>query len=390
MRRIWTIMALLTVVLLVIPASAGLAQTDQADDSPALILFTSYPSQVIGVGESPTIKLTLRATGQAQTAQLAMKEMPEGWTATFRGGSTLIKSVYVGPEEDATVNLKLDPPPNAASMAYHFVVQARGEHLTAELPLELSIQEKLPPRLALDVDLPTQRGKPSSTFRYSVTLKNEGDENLDVNLMSEAPAGWEVTFKSGGQEVVSLPLETNQSKSLSVEAKPYLEIATGSYPLVIQAQGDSAQASLALMAEVVGESSLTVTAPDGRLSGKVYAGKETPLKVVVRNTGSAPARAIELSASEPTGWSVEFDPAQIGEIPAGDQVEVTAKIRPSDKALAGDYMLTVRARPEGGSNDSAEFRITVLTSTLWGIVGVALIAIAVGVVALAVLRFGRR
>jgi len=133
-----------------------------------------------------------------------------------------------------------------------------------------------------------------------------------------------------------------------------------------------------------------VTAPDGRLSGTAYAGSESPLKVIIRNTGSAPARAITLSSSEPAGWSVEFVPKEIDEIPAGQQAEVTAKIRPSDKALAGDYMVTVRAQPTDGTTKSADFRITVLTSTLWGVVGIVLIAVAVGVVAVAVLRFGRR
>jgi len=50
----------------------------------------------------------------------------------------------------------------------------------------------------------------------------------------------------------------------------------------------------------------------------------------------------------------------------------------------------VRARPEQGSTESVDLRITVLTSTLWGVVGIVLIAVAVGVVGLAVMRFGRR
>jgi uncharacterized membrane protein len=53
-------------------------------------------------------------------------------------------------------------------------------------------------------------------------------------------------------------------------------------------------------------------------------------------------------------------------------------------------MVTVSARPEDGNSESADFRITVLTSTLWGVAGVALIAVAVVVVGLAVARFGRR
>jgi uncharacterized membrane protein len=65
-------------------------------------------------------------------------------------------------------------------------------------------------------------------------------------------------------------------------------------------------------------------------------------------------------------------------------------IKPAEKAVAGDYEITVRARPEAGSSESTDFRITVRTSTVWGIVGVAIIAVAVFIVGLAVTRFGRR
>jgi uncharacterized membrane protein len=121
-----------------------------------------------------------------------------------------------------------------------------------------------------------------------------------------------------------------------------------------------------------------------------YAGRETPLKILLVNNGTSTARAIELSASGTTGWIIEFEPKIVNELPANQQIEVTAKVRPSDKAVAGDYMLTMRAQPAEGPAQSTEFRITVLTSTLWGVVGIVLIAIAVGVVALAVFRFGRR
>jgi len=53
-------------------------------------------------------------------------------------------------------------------------------------------------------------------------------------------------------------------------------------------------------------------------------------------------------------------------------------------------MVTLRANADDGASDSVEIRMTVVTSTLWGVVGVALIAVALGVVMLAVSRFGRR
>jgi len=132
-----------------------------------------------------------------------------------------------------------------------------------------------------------------------------------------------------------------------------------------------------------------VTAPEGRLSGRAYAGSTEPLKVIVKNEGSAPARNVSLSSSPPSGWEVTFEPDRIDEIPPRGEKEVTARVRPSARAIAGDYMVTITASATEGSA-SADFRITVLTRTLWGIVGVVLIAAALVVVGQAVSRYGRR
>ena len=51
--------------------------------------------------------------------------------------------------------------------------------------------------------------------------------------------------------------------------------------------------------------------------------------------------------------------------------------------------MTVRASG-GGISESVQFRVTVQTSTLWGIVGVGVIAVAALILVLAVLRYGRR
>jgi uncharacterized membrane protein len=113
-------------------------------------------------------------------------------------------------------------------------------------------------------------------------------------------------------------------------------------------------------------------------------------QIALVNSGTAPLRGIELTSSEPSGWSISFDQAQIAEIPAGQPVDMTARIKPPEKAIAGDYVVTINARPINSKVETAEFRITVRTSTLWGVAGIGLIALAVGVIGLAVVRFGRR
>lgn len=397
MRRIWTISLFLSSLLLLAAYSGVPAFAQGGGDPPTTIasqgflLFTPYPAQEVAIGENATIDLTLRTSVSPQTVWLEAQDLPEGWTATFKGGSRVIEAAYVDQENDTKVNLRLDPPKDVAAGTYKLTVIGRGDNgQQVKLPLELIVKDKLPPSLDFSVDLPTLRGGPDTTFRYNVTLKNEGDAELSVNLVAETSSDFQTDFKLSGQDVTNIPIAANESKHLSIEVKAFSDIPAGDYPINILAQGGEVQAETTLTAEVTGQAQLSVTAPDGRLSAQAYVGKMTPLKIVVQNNGSASARNIALSANQPSGWKVEFDPKQITEVPAGKQVEVTANVQPADQAIAGDYVVTVQARPEGSSTKSADFRITVLTSTLWGVVGVGLIAVAVVVVGLAVSRFGRR
>jgi uncharacterized membrane protein len=72
-----------------------------------------------------------------------------------------------------------------------------------------------------------------------------------------------------------------------------------------------------------------------------------------------------------------------------EKKEVQVLVTPADKAIAGDYVASFRATARGESS-AADFRITVTTSTLWGLVGVGIIAVALLVLLGAVARFGRR
>ena len=79
----------------------------------------------------------------------------------------------------------------------------------------------------------------------------------------------------------------------------------------------------------------------------------------------------------------------VAEVPANGEAKVNALITPNAKAIAGDYVVSLRASGEGVS-ESATYRVTVTTSTLWGVTGVGVVAVALLVLFGAVGRFGRR
>lgn len=389
--RAFRIISLLVILALiaVVGAAPALAQENQRD----LFFYTRYPAQEATVGDVVTVKLTLGTDTTPQIVRLGMREAPSGWNVTFRGDGRVIQAAYVEPNNNATFDLRIEPPSDVKAGSYRMVAVATGVNQEVALPIELTLKAKTvnPAGLAFKVDLPTLRGSPSTTFRYNVTLKNESSEEVSVSLLAEAPRGFQVDFKLSGQSITSVPFGPNESKNLSVEVRALnTDVPAGTYEIGILARGGDLQATARLVADITGQPQLLLTTPDGRLSGEARIGEKTDVKLIVRNTGSAPARNIELSASPPVGWTVEFEPKQIPELANGQLVEVTAKVQPSNQAIAGDYLVTFTARPAEAAVATSEFRFTVLTSTIWGLVGIALIAVAVVGVGVAVMRFGRR
>lgn len=370
------------------PVSPVLAQ----DEIPAaaLSISTNYPSMVIGIGETVTFNLSVRSP-VPQTVDLEVVDLPKGWTAEFRGDGRIIQAVYVG-EQPAQVELRVTTPETVSAGTYTLTAVARGQATRAEFPIELTVKDKVPAQLSFEAEFPTLRGGSDAPFNFSTNLKNDGDEDITVSLLADAPREFAVTFESSGKDITNLPtdIQSGASERIEISVEPLTALPIGKYPITVLAQGEEVETTLVLTAEVTGQPQLTITTPDERLSGNAYVGRSTPVKLLLRNAGNSSAAGVNLSASSPAGWTVTLDPEQVIEVPAGGEVEVTAHVRPAEKAIAGDYMITFRAQPSQGAAKSADFRVTVRTSTLWGIVGIALIAVAVAIVGMAVMRFGRR
>ncbi len=68
---------------------------------------------------------------------------------------------------------------------------------------------------------------------------------------------------------------------------------------------------------------------------------------------------------------------------------MVAEIKPAKDSVAGDYPLTVTASA-GSSSQAVDMRYRVTTSSWLGVLGVVVIVGALGILALAFRRFGRR
>lgn len=380
---------LLSAALMALTAISPLAQAQFE----GLTLSTPYPSQVIPPGSPVSLPIEVASYSlPPQVVRLEVVQAPQGWQINFVGDGRVVSAVYLGPDDSQSLTLKVEPPPDTVLGDYDILLRASAAGAIAELPIRLTVGESFPPQLNLATELPMLRGSATSSFTYRARLENDSDQDLLVSLTAEAPQGFDIIFKqsAGAQEFTSLAIEAGRTQNINIEVRPPRDLVAGQYPILVTAQAEQAVAQLQLTVEITGRPELTLTTQDGRLSGRVYSGQSTSLRIIVSNTGTAEAHNIRLESTPPSRWNVSFVPEGIASLMPQSQAEVTVNIRPADQAVAGDYMLTVRAVPENGTRSSAEFRITLLTSTAWGVVGLVLIAAALGVVALAVARFGRR
>jgi uncharacterized membrane protein len=339
-----------------------------------------------------TFDLKVRNYGLSpQRVDLSVTRKPEGWAHVFVGGGGVVEAVFAEPEEAADVQLWLEPPADIEAGSYTILVRASGEGSSYTLPLTVKTGQNVPQRLSLDPELPSVRGTPDSDFTYKVSLKNNSASEVMVNLDARAPKGFQVTFTQqyGDKELSTLPLDAGASKDIKVKIAPPQGVSEGTYEAQIMANTESAKAAAKLSMEVEGQPELAITGPGGRLSGSAVAGQEKTFTLTVENTGTAPAKNVEFRSRSPRNWNVEFEPTEVSEIPAGETQEVKATVTPSSEAITGDYNVTFRAKSDMG-NTSEKFRVTVRTSTLWGIVAVLIIAAAAVVLVFAVRRFGRR
>jgi uncharacterized membrane protein len=394
MRRLIAV-SLLMLAAGLLSMTAGVA----ADKAPGgagitgIFLTTPYPAMTVRVGETATIDMSLRNYRlPPQQMALSVSQVAPGWKATILGGGQPVGSAIVTPDSEDALQLRLEPPANAAPGDYRFLVEARGGTGDLQLPIALTVGKELPAKLKLTTSLPALRGTASTSFKFTVTAANDSGRAATIDFNATAPKNFQVSFTEayGTQQITSLPIEAGKSKDIDATVALPPDTAAGDYRLTLHAKSEAASADLPLSITVVGQPRLSLSGEGGRLSADAYAGQPSALTIVVRNNGSEAAQNITLDASAPEDWKTRFEPKELVELAAGKSQSVQLTLTPSPRAIAGDYQTTVTADSAGGQSDSENFRITVLTSTLWGMVGIGVIAVALLVVVFAVARFGRR
>lgn len=385
-------------IALLIAACALLMSTTlsaQAADStpPGIALTSDYPSLTLQAGNTSNINLSLRNHDTpAERFALSLTDVPHGWTATLLGGGQPVASAMPSANDTLSLQLRLVIPKQADSSAMHtLVVHADSPLRRLSLPIEITLADELPPKLSIQTDLPQLTGSTKTSFDYQLTIKNDSGQDALASLAAQAPQYFDASFTEGygSQQISAVPIKAGESKNVKLHIRPPAMAQPGIHPITVTVASNGATATADLKLELTGQAQISLSGRDGLMSATAQIQETSSVPLELHNSGTVTAQDIQLDGTAPSGWKLEFEPARIDAIAPDKTVEVQARITPSAQSLAGDYMVSLHARSQGQSADG-DLRISVTTSSLWGVSGAILIAIALLILIGAVARYGRR
>ncbi|GIO84403.1 hypothetical protein J25TS5_13350 [Paenibacillus faecis] len=352
----------------------------------ALELYTPYLEWSAAPGETVSYSIDLINRGSSTaSAGLSLETKAKDWKYTLTAGGRDISRIAVKPGETQNFNLELEVPLQVNKGRYSFTLKADD----SSLPLIVNVSEQGTFKTELTVDQANMEGHSDSTFTYSAVLRNRTTKKQTYALQAQAEAGWDVRFKADSNSVTSVEVEPNAEKSITIEIKPPENVQAGSFKIPIAASSGETTANAELEAVVTGTYEMQFTTKNNLLSTDIRAGGERRMDFVVQNTGSADLEDLSFSSNAPTGWEVSFEPSTITSVAPGESKQVQAIIKSSDKALAGDYVVSLNASSSGKSA-AADLRVTVKSSVLWGWIGVLIILAVIAGIYYLFRKFGRR
>jgi len=283
----------------------------------------------------------------------------------------------------------------------HSVAQALPD--TGKQPVLMSLNQASlgTEKITLTCQYPAISSYAGSYFSYTIDLLYTGGKEQRVfDLQAKVPDGFNYSITpsyGSSSQIESIRLDPSKTypDSLSVTVSPnsWQAAQPGEYPITVSASSGDIKASIDLKAIVTAKYDLTLKTSTGLLNTNATSGDDNYLTISVVNTGTADLEKIEFSSktSSPSGWSITFDPKQIDLLPVGDTREVQVDIKPAKKSISGDYLVTISAQPQAkNAFGSFDLRVTVLTPTIWGWVGVAIVVLVIAGLAYMFMRFGRR
>ncbi len=267
------------------------------------------------------------------------------------------------------------------------------------LPNQEGEEEKGPePELRLSSQYPVLRAKSGEAFKFLVELTylhGKEDRTFSLKVTGVDEKHWATTIKPEYKDtkvsaIQMAALKTYPEKlEVIVVPLPWALPEPGEYVFGFEATSGDIQETVELKAVVTARYELDLYTETGRLNTEAKAGEENHFTIKLINSGSTAIDDISFTSTKPEGWNITYNPKKVENLEAGLVQDVDVTIEPPSKTIAGDYLVTIRANSKE-FNDKLELRVTVLTPTIWGWVGIIIVVVVVIGLAILFRQLGRR
>jgi len=251
--------------------------------------------------------------------------------------------------------------------------------------------------LELESKYPVLSAKSGEIFEFNVDLKYQGAERKRFDLTFTTPPEWAALATAGYPEKQIPAIEMGPALFPATETiKIKFGPTSGKYPepgdyiATLEVSSGTLKDSIDLKAVVTARYEFAMFTSTGRLNTEANSGKDNHFSILLANSGSTAIENITFSSSKPEGWNIIFTPEKVESLDSGLTREIDVNIKPLDKTIAGDYQITLRADSKDFTPDPLKIRVTALTPTIWGWVGVLIVLAVIAGVGVIFWRLGRR
>jgi len=400
MKTVRIICLLLLGLLALNPLGAVLAQEEEEQYILMLTPADGRYDMIAIPGSERDFRVDLENVGEAAIDKITLSaEIPDGWTIKFDPARLATLAAF----DSKRVYASIGVPEGTGAGDYMVSISASGEQASAE-KIDVRVTVKIPVReekIGMRAVHPRVEAIAGADFVFEVEFQYEAVELLgearSFDLVTKAPQGWEVYMtpqyeKEKRVSAISLKGGMTFSDKTRVVAKaPFWPLPEpGEYKVILEAVSGDLKDSVELTAVITAMYNLVLIPSGERYNTTATAGRDNYFSLSIGNLGTAPIDKVNFSSDKPEGWTIEFTPDKVDSLEAIDSQTIDVNIKPPPETIAGDYIVTLRASGAQATSPKLELRVTVETPTVWGWVGVAIIAVVIVGLVVIFMRFSRR
>ena len=362
------------------------------------MLFCRFPGKMAIPGDPIVFQVELKNHFDIEMRfKVSVDSLPSNWGSSITtADNEYVTELILGAGESIELTVELISSAFATTDENFEVlvnVEANDQNL-GSLPLVISlIEPEAIEEIVINTKFPEVTVEAGETVEYQIQLGNFGDSNRLLFLSIEAPPDWKAVFKSGALEISQLdiaPMSMGGAEKLTIEVTPPSTVDLDTYNISVQAKSETGAvlADTELKATIIGSYDLQLSL--STLLTSTTSGDSTSFTATVINTGFSSLTVVGLEIEAEDGWDVEISPAQLDLLKPQESFSFNVVIDTPKDTVSGDYLVTLTGLSDQVDSSPMQVRVTVNTSTEWGIYGFGIAIIMIIALVLVFKKFKRR